>query len=466
MIFQRGEGISLMPDNYRNDIIEYLPNAYAYHRIILDEGGNPVDYIFLDANQAFEKITGLIRQKIIGKRVTQVIPELGKSEFDWIKTYASVALTGKSIKINEYSRALDKWYNVHAYSNKKGYFITIFDDISEEKETEFKLRNKEKELKEALSLARLGRWDFYHREDLLEWSDIIYEIFEKDSETFHVSYENFLGTIHREDREVVNKAWINSLANQESYTIDHRIIMEDGREKWVRELCMTDFDENGDPIHSIGIVQDISEAKTLELEKEEKQKEIEYLSFYDHLTKLYNRRFFEAEIKRLDTSRNLPISIIVGDVNGLKILNDSFGHSVGDELLVKMAEILKEACRADDIIARMGGDEFSILLPQTDEDGTKKIIARIKQLCSKEQISGVDISIALGYSIKEQAAEDIDEIIKLAENSMYEDKFLLSRYNRKRAYNDIINIIEIKYPNEREYFKRLLRLYDKVANRS
>ncbi len=83
------------------------------------------------------------------------------------------------------------------------------------------------------------------------------------------------------------------------------------------------------------------------------------------MTGLYNRRFYEEKIKRLDTTRNLPISIIMGDVNNLKVINDRFGHEKGDELLVKAAEAIHNVCRTDDIAARWGGDEFVILLPKT-----------------------------------------------------------------------------------------------------
>src|SRR5665648_533172 len=109
-------------------------------------------------------------------------------------------------------------------------------------------------------------------------------------------------------------------------------------------------------------------------DRKKTEKEILYLSYHDHLTGLYNRRFYEEELTRLNTKRNLPLTIVMGDVNGLKLINDSFGHAMGDELLGKVAEVIKNGCRADDIIARLGGDEFVILLPKTDVFETEKII--------------------------------------------------------------------------------------------
>ena len=120
-------------------------------------------------------------------------------------------------------------------------------------------------------------------------------------------------------------------------------------------------------------------------DRKKSEEELLYLSYHDQLTGLYNRRFYEEELKRLDTKRNLPLTIVMADVNGLKLINDSLGHFKGDELLKTVAEVMTKGCRTDDIIARLGGDEFVILLPKTDNRETEQIIQRIKGLALKEQ---------------------------------------------------------------------------------
>ncbi|UWG98965.1 diguanylate cyclase [Dehalobacter sp. DCM] len=178
--------------------------------------------------------------------------------------------------------------------------------------------------------------------------------------------------------------------------------------------------------------------------RSKREEEITYLSYHDKLTGLYNRRFYEEEIKRLDTSRNLPISIIMGDVNELKLVNDSFGHEKGDELLQKAAASIQSACRKDDIVARWGGDEFVILLPRTDIEEAKCIVHRIKTQCAKEYVNNLSVRISLGWDTKNQCDEDLLHVLKRAEDYMYKHKALDNDINRSPA---ILSINHVIYEN-------------------
>jgi diguanylate cyclase (GGDEF)-like protein/PAS domain S-box-containing protein len=157
-------------------------------------------------------------------------------------------------------------------------------------------------------------------------------------------------------------------------------------------------------------------------ERKKTEEEIIRLSFHDHLTGLYNRRFFEEELKRLDTDRQLPLSFIMGDLNSLKIINDVFGHNQGDELLKEAAEILRTICRSDDILARWGGDEFVILLPKTSISGAEDVVERIKKECRKTRSKKVPVSLSLGVATKEIHDQDIQSIVIDAESNMYKNK--------------------------------------------
>ncbi len=193
-------------------------------------------------------------------------------------------------------------------------------------------------------------------------------------------------------------------------------------------------------------------------EKKKRQDEIKYLSFHDHLTGLYNRRYFEEELKRLDTERNWPLTIIMGDINGLKLINDSFGHAIGDQLLIKTANAIKNGCRADDIISRIGGDEFVILLPKTDDFEAAQLIKRIKGLLKKEKVGDIVVSISFGYETKSSEADEIEVILKKAEDEMYHNKLFEGPSIRGKVINNIITAINSKSKREELHSKHVSEL--------
>jgi diguanylate cyclase (GGDEF)-like protein/PAS domain S-box-containing protein len=190
-------------------------------------------------------------------------------------------------------------------------------------------------------------------------------------------------------------------------------------------------------------------------ERNELEQQLEYLSYHDQLTGLYNRRFFEEELNRLDLEKNFPLSIVMADVNGLKLINDSFGHAVGDELLKKVAEVLKKGCQAPGIIARLGGDEFVVLLPKTEGNKTEQICKFVKKLTLNEKIGSIDISVSLGWETKQSEDEKIQEILKKAEDHMYKKKLFESPSMRGKTINAIINALHEKNKREEQHSHRV-----------
>lgn len=186
-------------------------------------------------------------------------------------------------------------------------------------------------------------------------------------------------------------------------------------------------------------------------ERKKNEAHIKHLSDHDFLTNLYNRRFFEESMQSMDALENLPIAIIFGDVNGLKLTNDIFGHIAGDELLKKTAKVLKKMCREDDIVARMGGDEFAILLPKTGANGVKKIVERIKSEISEEHIMAIKCSMSLGYDIKLTLDQDIETILKNAEKTMYQEKIFAREAIDTNMIKTIIETLQDKCPYEKQH---------------
>ncbi|MBH1939588.1 diguanylate cyclase [Mobilitalea sibirica] len=151
------------------------------------------------------------------------------------------------------------------------------------------------------------------------------------------------------------------------------------------------------------------------------KEKILYLSYHDVLTGLYNRRFVEEELIQLDELEKFPISIILGDVNGLKHTNDVFGHEAGDEMLKRIAHILQKEC-VNGRVARYGGDEFVVLLPETNIMEAKKMIESIKDHCITQTKDSVKLSISLGCAMKSKGKKSMKRILQEAEDMMYNDK--------------------------------------------
>jgi len=153
------------------------------------------------------------------------------------------------------------------------------------------------------------------------------------------------------------------------------------------------------------------------------QQKLEHLSTHDVLTGLYNRTFYEAELERLATSRRYPVGIIIIDLDGLKATNDTYGHAAGDTMICTAAEVLRKAFRAEDMVARTGGDEFTVILPETGETGLQAAVGRIRYCLEEANGSGDSLAVrlSLGSAIAESKEKLIDAV-KAADSRMYQNK--------------------------------------------
>lgn len=182
---------------------------------------------------------------------------------------------------------------------------------------------------------------------------------------------------------------------------------------------------------------------------------VKYMSFHDSLTGLYNRAYFEEELKRLDTKRHLPLSIVIGDINGVKLINETLGYEKGDELINKISKILKNRFRAEDIIARWGSGEFIIVLPSTVETDTLKIIEWIKESCKKHSSKTMPLSISIGVFTKINPSQNIGDIIKKAEDMMYRNKLIERQSARSSIISSLEKTLEEKGYETKEHIKRM-----------
>ncbi len=208
------------------------------------------------------------------------------------------------------------------------------------------------------------------------------------------------------------------LASESQVVRNQEVLLRrpDGSSLWVLDHFRVVTDDAGKTIYFEGSLEDITERKRAE-------QRLRFLSTHDSLTGLYNRSFFEEEAARLARGRDMPISVIMADVDGLKLTNDALGHEAGDELLRRTADVLRAAFRAEDVIARIGGDEFAVLLPGTDEGIARQSLERVRIEARAQNLShtGPDLNISLGGATADRG-DRLNDALKQADGEMYREK--------------------------------------------
>lgn len=221
--------------------------------------------------------------------------------------------------------------------------------------------------------------------------------------------------------------------NRQGY--DRILISKKGSRRTISSSEAFIRDESSNILGVVIVFRDV----TMEKQKEE---EVRYLGYHDSLTGLYNRAYFEEALTKLDDERYLPLGMIMGDSNGLKMVNDVFGHEEGDKLLRSITAIFKSVCGKDDIIARVGGDEFAVILPRTSSEKMNFITTNIKQRCNIDTGDLISPSIALGAAMKSEMIQNIDEIYKQAEDRMYNNKLVESKSIRSSIITSLKKTLE------------------------
>jgi len=716
-------------------LLEQMPDAFAYHQVIYDKDGVAIDYIFLEINKAFKELTGLKREDVIGKRVTDVHPNIGESAFDWIGVYGKVAQEGERIRFEQYFEPANRWYDVSAFSDAPGYFAVFFREVTLQKNENLALNrlvglahdilqssgeepdyqmiadgllelsgakfaiiniyendgktsitkaiaglsNIIRKAREYLGQNMIGKtWDvlperinaikegrllhFNNLYDLacgniskntakllerLAGTGSIYvvEIKHEDNtigdiamfmprnktlkspqiielyaaqvgfalmrhradEALRVSHDkyqslidNLPGTSYRclydeywtmiymssdvdnitgfpssdfinnkvrsyasvicKDDNNNDEAIRAAIEAGEVWDIEYRVIHSDGSVRWVHERGRGVTDKQGKAQYIDGLILDITERKKTEdalkesemrnralvgaipdilfryssegiyldvvinseellhekgynlfrnkeligrrledalpettaeiigkgiklalssgevqiieysfpiqgrehyfearlapigstevvsivrdiTERKTYLSELEYLSLHDQLTGLYNRYYFENELERLSQSRDYPIAIISADLDGLKLINDILGHVEGDRYLRNGAELLRGALRASDILARVGGDEFAIILPRTEKESAKELVARLRAAIDNfnRDNEGMPISVSIGLAVATGSNRTLEEVFKEADNAMYKDKLQRSQLARAAIIASLVN---------------------------
>ncbi|UCD35608.1 MAG: PAS domain S-box protein [Nitrospiraceae bacterium] len=538
------EALKASEDKYRA-LFKHMFIGFALHRIIVDQKGQPVDYEFLEVNDAFERLTGLKRVQLIGKKVTEVIPSIKKERPDLITIYGDVALRGEVARLELQFIPFNKWYSVSAYSPGKGYFVALFDDITHRKYWEEKLRESESRFRDISENAREWIWEVDAEGRYVYSSPVVKTILGYSPE--EIVEKHFYDLFHPDKRESLKKAAFDVFARKEPFrdfvnqNIDKSgstvwlstsgipILGQDGRllgyrgadaditalkhteesliraqEEWratfdtIPDLILvtdsrhritkvnrsladklgvdqdaligrncfeiihgTDkppsycphsktladgkehiqemyedklkghfltsaspvYDANRKPVGIVEVARDITELKKMEQRLQE-------AAITDELTGLFNRRGFLSLANhqiRIAARRIQTVSLLYMDVDNMKMINDELGHVEGDRALKAAATIFRNSFRESDIIARIGGDEFAVLMIIHGKDAAEKRSIRSIENGLKKFNGQSSTRYALQISIGKARYDpdhprSIEELMAEADRAMYEGK--------------------------------------------
>ncbi|HEY71474.1 MAG TPA: diguanylate cyclase [Anaerolineae bacterium] len=211
--------------------------------------------------------------------------------------------------------------------------------------------------------------------------------------------------------------WLSAM-EEHGVVHDHEMQLKrvDGEFIFVRIRSQGVRDSNGQIVHIDGMAEDITKQKRL-------QERLRYLGYHDALTGLYNRGFFEEELQRHERGRQFPISLIIADIDDLKVINDNLGHAQGDDVLQRAAKLLSSVLRADDIVARIGGDEFAVILPRTNAEQADFVLKRIEDRLKFSNLEPEKIPLCLSFGVATaEKGASLRETLNQADVSMYRDK--------------------------------------------
>jgi diguanylate cyclase (GGDEF)-like protein/PAS domain S-box-containing protein len=421
------------------DIIEFLPDA----TFVIDHDKKVIAW-----NRAIEEMTGVCKEEIIGKGdYAYAVPFYGKKrpmlidlvfaddkeieqKYDYVEKkgntlYAEVftppAFEGKEVFL---------WATASPLFDSDGNLvgaIASIRNITERKQAEVLFKTLFSSSPIGIYIVQDGKFQLVNPQFQKHTGYSEGELLGMDS----------LKIVLPGDRNMVKENAVKMLKGERSSPYEYRVTNKCGETRWIMET-VTSIQYQGRRA-TLGNYMDITERKLME-------ERLKYLSLHDPLTGLYNRAYFEQEMRRLESGRYNPVGLIVCDMDGLKLVNDTLGHNTGDTLLLAAAGVIKKAFREGDVVARIGGDEFAVLLPNSDETTVESACRRIQDVTAKYNATSPELplSISVGFAVSNQTPTSMWELFKEADNNMYQEKLHRSQSAKSAIVQALMKTLEAR----------------------
>lgn len=398
--------------------------AIAHYVIMTDQAGRPVDYIVKRVNQAYERITGLDRATIEGRKITEIFPHIRDAAFDYIGNFGRIGLSGGEASFETTSLyKSDHWVSIYIYSPAPGECTAMFFDITERKQLERARKETERRLQLAVAIAHLGFWEWEIATGTCYYSPTWKkQLGYQDHELANLP-EEWQNRLHPQDRRRVQAEIAAYLSHPSpDYRLEYRLQHRDGSYRWMIANAVPLARRNKQGIKLIGTQLDITENKLAE-------QRVREAAQHDPLTGLPNRalifEYADHLIAAAQRSRKRGAVLFI-DLDRFKPINDLYGHEIGDKLLQEAAQRLLECVRAEDLVGRLGGDEFVVVLPHADVEHPAVTVAQhvLETLSMPFEIDALELSISasVGISYFPQHGTDVDTLIHAADLAMYQAK--------------------------------------------
>ncbi len=422
-----------------------------------------VDGRFIFVNKYYANTLSLNKEEIIGKSLNELFSKEMANEY--IGNYKLVIKEGKPKLFSGYAENLGypkgtflECYLAPIKENEEiKCFLGILQDQSERKKYEQELINQKELLNTIVESIPDG---IYHKDKngkYLKCNDTLAnEYYRKNrEEIIGRDIKSIVKESCKDDDFIKEEKIIDDLIDQDKEVINTKKkvrgkirVKLNKKIKYIESIKVPVIDNNGSVTGIVGVVRDVTENVVLE-------NRLKKMSYRDKLTGLYNRAYFDEKLEELNDEEFFPLSFVMGDLNGLKVINDAIGHLEGDNILKEISKVIKNSCRKDDLIFRWGGDEFCILLPKTTEEEAEAICNRIRKNCKLNHKTIIPLSIALGVSSKKESNKLIDEVLVEAEDKVYREKLVNEKHIRKNIVDSLNKELFLRHEDVKDHINRV-----------